>query len=400
MRVGVVTNNVALTGGVERCVLEDVTDLVAHGHHVELLARPMAELGDAGLDAYEALGVPIHRASDYHFGVRSAISDVARFVRAGLGLRRMGLDVLWLNRPEYLPWGRAVSVVSGLPLVVQLHHAPNYRTIGPIAGGRTRYVAVSQYMADRWHDVGVPLDRITVVPNGVDVDAFRPPIGDDRAVARAALNLRSDDRVVLYYGRVTASKGVLALLEAWHRLPTPAPLPEAVPSGAAGRVSVAGPVSAPGPRRTVLVLAGHLVHDADAVRAAIARHPEGSVVLLPARDDVVTLLHAADVVAAPSIEHEGFGRVVVEAMATGIPAVTSSSGGTAEILAGGWERFTVDPEDPAALAAALDDALRAVESEPDLAARARSWVADRFTRRSHADGVAAALRASARRRTS
>ncbi|TCL80575.1 MULTISPECIES: glycosyltransferase family 4 protein [unclassified Curtobacterium] len=385
LRVVVATNGLAITGGVERCVVEDVGELVAAGHDVEVWHRAGPDGDpDEGRAVFDRLGVRLRHARDYRFGIRTAPTDVFRFVREGLRLRRSRPDVLWLNRPEFLPWGRVVSFVSGVPLAVHLHHAPNYRRLGPFAGGRTRYLAVSAAMARAWTAVGAPPDRVDVVPNGVDTAAFPAATPASTRRARAALGLDQDRPVVLYYGRLTRSKGVLALLEAWGRV------------HASARVLV-GPGTPPAPA-PVLVLAGALYpQDAPAVHRAIAALPEGSVVVVPERDDVVPLLHAADVVVAPSIEPEGFGRVVVEAMSTGRPVVAAASGGTAEILSGEWTRFTVDPTETAALADKVLEALHAAGTEPGLADRCRAWVRDRYGRERHVAALLRALEAHAKR---
>ncbi|MGN8050890.1 glycosyltransferase family 4 protein [Curtobacterium sp. 22159] len=375
LRVVVATNGLAITGGVERCVLEDVGELVAAGHDVEVWHRP-AHAGPpaTGREPFDRLGVRLRLARDYRFGVRTGVADLVRFVGEGLRLRRVRPDVLWLNRPEFLPWGRVVSFVSGVPLAVHLHHAPNYRHVGPVSGGRTRFLAVSTSMARAWVAVGAPAEKVEVVGNGVDTTAFPLATPAARHRARLALGLSDDRPVVLYYGRLTQSKGVLALLEAWGRVLARVPVS-------------AGSGTTPAP---VLVLAGALYdEDAAAVTAGVEALPEGAVVRVPERDDVVPLLHAADLVVAPSIEPEGFGRVVVEAMSTGRPVVAAASGGTAEILADEWARFTVDPTDPDALAAAVVDGLRAAAEEPALADRCRAWVRSRYGRERH---VAALLR--------
>ena len=389
LRVGVVTNGLAITGGVERCVLEDTRDLVAAGHDVTVWHRPVpAGRDDDGRAAFARLDVRLVRADDYRFGVRTAIRDAARFARQGLRMRRSRLDVLWLNRPEFLPFGRVVSIASGVPLAVHLHHAPNYRRLGPIAGGRTRYFAVSHAMARAWSAVGVPADRITVVSNGVDTTAFPPPSPQDVRAARVALGIDEATPTVLYYGRLTRAKGVLAVLEAWGR----------VLASAAARVPVTATAGPAHPRRApLLVLAGALpAEEADDVRRAIAALPADSVLVVPERDDVVPLLHAADMVVAPSLEPEGFGRVVVEAMSAGRPVVAAASGGTGEILSGEWARFTVDPSDVDALAERLLDTLDEAVLDPTLGERCRAWVQHRYDRAQHVEALLRALDDTAR----
>lgn len=384
LRIALVTSGLAITGGLERCVLEDTEELVAAGHEVLVWHRDdeMPRAGE-GRPAFERLGVRLVRGTDPRFGVRTALRDVVRFVREGLRLRSWAPDVIWLNRPEYLPYGRVVSAVSRVPLAVHLHHSPNYGRLRPFAGGRTRYLAVSAAMADEWAAVGAPRDRITIVPNGVDTAEFPPATAVAARDARAQLGLPEDAPVVLYYGRLTRAKGVVALLEAWGRVRASAPARRRVTCPAAAGSTATAPV---------LVLAGALYPDEEAaVRRAVDALPEGSVVLLPERDDVLPLLHAADLVVVPSVEPEGFGRTVVEAMSTGTPVVAAASGGTAEILSGEWARYTVDPTDAAALAARIADVLEEAATDPTLAARCREWVSARYGRTPHVAALLAAL---------
>ncbi|WP_181429262.1 glycosyltransferase family 4 protein [Curtobacterium sp. MCSS17_008] len=402
LRVAVVTGGLALTGGVERCVLEDTRELVAAGHTVSVWHRPSRPVADDATETtdapeapFRALGVTLRSIGDQRFGVRSALRDVARFARDGLRLRSERPDVVWLNRPEHLPWGRVVSVLAGVPLVVHLHHAPNYRRVAPLARGRTHFAAVSRTMARAWADVGVPTDRISVVPNGVDAAAFPAASAADRLRARETFGIAPDARAVLYYGRLTRAKGVLALLEAWRHVLDAADVRQPVASGPVGR---SGGSQHDQRERPLLVLAGAMLPGEDAaVRRAVAALPSGSVLVLPERDDVVPLLHAADLVVAPSIEPEGFGRTVVEAMSAGVPVVAAATGGTGEILADGWARFTVDPEDTDALARVVVDALDEALDSPALGERARAFVRDHHGRHQHVTALLRTLREHARR---
>ncbi|MGU3411553.1 glycosyltransferase family 4 protein [Microbacterium sp. M1A1_1b] len=391
LRIGVLTAGLAITGGLERCVLEDTTELVAAGHDVEVWHRnATAPRPEDGRAAFEELGVPLAEAPDPRFSVRTALVDVARFARFGLRLRRSHLDVLWLNRPEHLPFGRVVSMVSGVPLGVHLHHLPNYHRIRPMAGGRTGFLAVSHSMAAAWGAAGAPARSIRLVPNGVDTAAFPAADTTDTHHAKAALGIDEHTPTVLYYGRLTRSKGVVALLEAWHHV---------LARATADALTLAGRSSCGTmPRTPLLVLAGALYpEEAPAVERAIAALPDGAVLVLPERDDVVPLLHAADLVVAPSIEPEGFGRVVVEAMSTGVPVVAAASGGTAEILADEWARFTVDPTDAVALAGKIVDGLDEAAHDATLGARARRWVDERYGRAAHVGALLRALHSLARR---
>jgi glycosyltransferase involved in cell wall biosynthesis len=99
----------------------------------------------------------------------------------------------------------------------------------------------------------------------------------------------------------------------------------------------------------------------------------------PPRPDVTPLLHAADVVALPAQWDEPFGRVLIEAMASGRPAVATRTGGVPEVLTGDFERFLVDRKDVGALAKALDGALDWRLTEPALGPACRAHVIENFT---------------------
>jgi glycosyltransferase involved in cell wall biosynthesis len=130
-----------------------------------------------------------------------------------------------------------------------------------------------------------------------------------------------------------------------------------------------------------------------------ARAPAETCLWLGRRDDVAPLYHAADVVALPSVFPEPFGRVLVEGMACGRPAVGSAVGGVPEILTGELAAGVVPPSDHAAFAAALGRLRGWPERDPGLAERCRAHVERGFTLERTVEGVEAVLeRAVAARR--
>jgi len=122
--------------------------------------------------------------------------------------------------------------------------------------------------------------------------------------------------------------------------------------------------------------------------------PEGCF-WLPKQADVVVPLHAADVVVAPSLWDEPFGRVIIETVATGRPAVVSRIGGTPEVLDGAFERFLVEPGDAGMLASALAGLVDWRHHEPALATLCRDRVRDRFSVDQMVKGVEGSLGAAA-----
>jgi glycosyltransferase involved in cell wall biosynthesis len=201
--------------------------------------------------------------------------------------------------------------------------------------------------------------KTTIVPNGVDLARFAPGPADP--ALREALGLEPAVPVVGYFGRLERGKGVDVLLDAAERLHARLPATAFLFVG-------------DGPLRASLV-----------ARAAAAGLPARFV---GPRDDVAALLRLCAVLVLAS-RQEAFGRVLIEAMATGVPVVATAVGGIPEVCVDGVTSLLVPPEDPDALAVAL--ALTLVDQDAT-AARVAAATADvraRFDLAAHAAGVQA-----------
>lgn len=149
---------------------------------------------------------------------------------------------------------------------------------------------------------GVPLERRHRIPNGVDVDRYRPYEGD-RSALRRKLGL-PDGPVALFAGRLRPEKRPDALVGLWPAV----------------RAAVPG---------ATLVIAG----EGPLADALAARRPEG-VMLVGRCHDMVPWLQAADVFALPS-STEGLSNALLEAMACGLAPVATPVGGAVDLLADG-----------------------------------------------------------------
>jgi glycosyltransferase involved in cell wall biosynthesis len=95
------------------------------------------------------------------------------------------------------------------------------------------------------------------------------------------------------------------------------------------------------------------------------------------RDDIQDIMHSIDVLVVPSLD-EGFGRVIVEAAAAGVPAVGANAAGIPEVVRDGQTGLLVPPRDGAAIATAV---LRMLDDEGwrrQLGESARSNARERF----------------------
>ncbi len=207
-----------------------------------------------------------------------------------------------------------------------------------------------------WH-YRVPLQRLEVLPPGVDTTRFYPI---PRREARAFAGLDPARKVLLYVGRLDPIKGLDVLLEAMARL------------------------KARGVLRTeeaLLVLIGGQGEDAtppERLRALRDAHGLQDLVLFigPRDQEVLPYYYAAaDVVVLPS-HYESFGLSLLEAMACGRPVVASRVDGPTALVHHGVSGFLFPPNDPEALAGYLAVLLQ----DPRLRRR-MGWCAFRYAQR-------------------
>lgn len=189
------------------------------------------------------------------------------------------------------------------------------------------FLPVSRYTGRLLERLGVPPERIHVVPNGTDPDRFRPV---DGMPLRQRLGL--DDRpVLLTVGRLVPRKGIDTTLRA---LPS---IAEAVPD-------VTYLVAGTGPDRPRLEQIAHTAGVTDRVRF-LGQVPH---------DDLPQYYSAADVFVMPSREAppdvEGFGLVFLEANACGTPVIGARAGGIPDAVVDGETGHLVPPSSPPALA--------------------------------------------------
>jgi glycosyltransferase involved in cell wall biosynthesis len=224
---------------------------------------------------------------------------------------------------------------------------------------------------------GVPPDRARVIPNAAGRDVFRPR---PREEARRQLGLPATGRLVVSVGRFDREKGQLVLVGAFRRLR------ERVGDV---RLALVGPRDA------------HEPNYLGEVRALVARSGLAAAVTLPGPqtpEQVSDWLNAADLFALATF-HESRSCVILEAMACGVPVVTTPVGDNPMLIDPPHRGLLVPPGDEPALAAALATALGTRWDRDRIAAwgEDHGWAAvGRETERFMAERIAAFAAARAR----
>jgi teichuronic acid biosynthesis glycosyltransferase TuaC len=240
-----------------------------------------------------------------------------------------GVAAVMLGRACQRP---TVITVHGGDVNIHLRH-PLVKRLGRRAlSSADRVIAVSSSLQRALvEEHRLKPERITVIPNGVDVTRFAPIA---RPEAEARLGLHHTAPRILYVGAIAESKGIAHLLKAIHRL----------------RHGRSCPVQ--------LTLVGQGDYE-PAARALAGQLDIAEVVTFAGQkpnEEIPVWLNACDVVVLPSVS-EGFGVVLVEAMACGKPVVATTCGGPQDIVTP-ETGVLVPPADDAALAEALLEVLR------------------------------------------
>jgi glycosyltransferase involved in cell wall biosynthesis len=214
-----------------------------------------------------------------------------------------------------------------------------------------QFIAISTAVRDEMLVRGdCAADRITTVLNGIAdprAEALR-----HRDAVRRELELTADSLLIVCAARLEMEKELGTLVKAMRRVA--------------------------GERPSICVIAGTGSQRGEIQRVIDSGNVGTRVRLLGFRDDVLSLIHAADLFVLPS-PAEPFGLVIVEAMALGMPVIACASGGPLEIVEHELTGLLVPPSDPPAMSAAIDRLLQSEDLRRRFGANGRARYLKYFT---------------------
>lgn len=328
------------------------------GQHVFELTRAMARQGTEvhvlTLEAEGARGfqqvnrVNVHRVAPYNLSTPDFVTWILQ------------INIAFLEKAiELLPEIGAVDLVHGhdwlvghasraikhalhLPLIATIH-ATEYGRNNGLHNDMQRYIssvewflsyeawrviACSLYMRDELQRVfNLPDDKITLIPNGVNVRDFEVVSHYKEELAKFRTQYaHPSEKIVFYVGRLVHEKGVQLLIDA-------------VPKIIAGHP------------QTKFVIAGRGANEWYLRDKARGMGIENRIYFTGYIDDQTRnrLYKCADVAVCPSL-YEPFGMVALEAMAAGAPVVVSDTGGISELVYDGIDGLKFNTGSPDSLA--------------------------------------------------
>jgi sugar transferase (PEP-CTERM/EpsH1 system associated) len=276
-------------------------------------------------------------------------------------MRRERIQVVHSHNWSTFAYAVASARIAGVPVVIHGEHgrdtasgsvSARRRVLERVlASGTDHFTAVSQGICDHIRDDWrISAERITLIPNGVDLSRFG--IDYPRTEILTRLGLKEGERLIGTVGEFRPVKDHMTLIRAFARVRLR--IPEAR-----------------------LVLVGYDADDGFARR--LREEPLGDprivddIRFLGLRTDVPEILSLLDVYVNCSL-YEGMSNSILEAMASRKPVVATSVGGTPDIVEDGRTAWLIPPSDPEALAARLVQLLEDPEGARRMGQRGRERV--------------------------
>ncbi|MBL8524497.1 MAG: glycosyltransferase family 4 protein [Betaproteobacteria bacterium] len=247
------------------------------------------------------------------------------------------INALWLY-PDAVAAARMAKRL-GIPMVPaalgcdvnrMFHEADKRDRILDMLNHAPRVISVSDGLRESMAAAGIPKARISTIANGVNSDLF---FNRDKQEERARLGLPADRKIIVYVGRLSEEKGLTTLVSAAAQLHD---------RGIDFFLCIVGD----GPQMAELRENAATLGVASNIR--FVGHQD--------HDAIAGWLGACDVFCLPSLR-EGCPNVVIEALASGRPVVASRVGGIPDMVVDSTG-ILIPPQEPAALATALESALQ------------------------------------------
>jgi glycosyltransferase involved in cell wall biosynthesis len=220
------------------------------------------------------------------------------------------------------------------------------------------FSAISPEIASEWASSGIPSEKIHLIPNSVDTKRFVPVQPAEKISLRRQLNLPQNATIAIYTGRLVSYKGLPLLLKVWNEI-----------------------------RRkhenVLLILAGtggldiHNCED-ELKKYVKASGLENHVLFTGAVQNVPEYLQASDLFVFPT-ENEAFGASLLEAMACGLPVITTPAGAIRTIVSNEVNGLLVKPGNYKELYDAVDIILLDKVMASRLGEAACQTVRDRYS---------------------
>lgn len=270
-------------------------------------------------------------------------------------------------------WGGGVlegviaARLGGVPVVINgehgrlkrsLFHVLSHKFLSLLCDG---ILSVSESLKLRVvSEIGISSSRITVIKNGIDPDKFNGNYDVEylkkEILEKFNIQIKQDDLIIGCIGSLKPEKNQLMVLNTLREV-----------------------INSKDSRRIKVLFIGDGPDHAALANFVQMYNLEKSVIFLGNRDDIPQILSLIDVLALTSqCNHEGLPNVVLEAMSSGVPVISTKSIGSNELISDGKNGFIIDVNDIMALGDKLSFLLRNPQTRDEMGDKARKIVLNSF----------------------
>lgn len=334
-------------GGQEIRILTEARGMVQRGHRVILMADPKSRIYQLAADyLLEPVGLPIEKKR------LTGLLSVRRW------LARHGADIDVINTHSSTDaWLVAVACATlrNMPPVVRSRHVST--AINNAASTRWLYqratrhiVTTGEKLRQQLHrENGYPLSGMTSIRTGIDLGRYCPR---DKTAERKALGI-ADRSTLGIVATLRSWKGHSQLLEAWAQLRA---------EFGHWQLLIVGD----GPQRANLEAQCRTLGLVDSVR------------FVGNQDNAERWLACMDLFTLPSYGNEGVPQGIMQAMACGVPVVSTTVGAINEAVQDGETGYMIAPQDSAMLATTLGRLMRDDALRQKMAVASLAWAQQQF----------------------
>lgn len=310
-------NSIKIYGGGEIWMITAAKELINRGHNLAIICRPDSQLRNfseqSGIDT-----IPLRIGGDF--------DPITIYKFAGI-FRRNKIDIVLTNMDKELRLSGIASKISGkgkvvarhgidLPLKNKLHYRYTYNYLTDIIVANSEATKNNLIRNAPWLNP----KRIKVIYNGINPENFNE---NNTRNLRNELGIPGDLPLIGFVGRLSIQKGIEHLLNGFRDI-----------------------------RKIIdahLLIAGEGELENEIRNFISQNNLRDSVHLTGFRNDINNIMRTIDLLVLPSL-WEGFGIVLIEAMAAGKPCVTTQISSMPEIVKNNVSGIIIKPEDSNALA--------------------------------------------------
>lgn len=340
-------NTITIYGGGEVWMINAMKEFIRRGYNVNLICRPDAKI----LYYAEKNNIDVIKLK-----MRGDFDPITILNLIAI-LRKKKIDVILTNMDKELRLSGIAALFTGVkavicrkgidyPLKNKLRYRFTYNKLASATVANSQATKKTMLKNAPW----LNQNRIYVIYNGIDPQPFSTENTND---IRTELGISQESPLIGFVGRLNVQKGMIYILQAFEQVLKEIPTAQ-------------------------LLIAGEGDLEEEILNTAKEKGMQNNISLIGFRDDIPNIMRTIDLLILPSV-WEGFGIVLIEAMAAEKPCVTTNISSMPEIVIDGKTGYVVPPKDADKLSDAIINLIRDPLKSKKMGSEGKKVVRAKFT---------------------